>query len=187
MSCVVGCLACRVPLGRILDGENRVEDGDLAAKRMRRRRETGWAHDDDRDAGGKGRVANRGEIPMDERVAGRHDVALLEQEGEALAVQAHRVDAQVDEDRDAACGGHNGRVRLELRDDAVDGGMHGDAVLGGGGHKCAAVTDNAAGEDWIGYFAQRYDVRGEGRSDRECHRLASISSTRSSESGPMTT
>ena len=24
MSCVVGCLACRVPLGRILDGENRV-------------------------------------------------------------------------------------------------------------------------------------------------------------------
>lgn len=46
---------------------------------------------------------------------------------------------------------------------------------------------DAAREDRIRHFTQRHDVRCEGCTDGECHRLASISSTRSSESGPMTT
>lgn len=44
---------------------------------------------------------------------------------EAFTVQAHRVDAEVDEDRYALRGGDDGGVRLELGDDAVDGGVDG--------------------------------------------------------------
>ncbi len=81
--------------------------------------------DDDGDAEGEVGVVHGGEVPVDERVPRRHDVPLIDEGREAFTVQAHRVDAEVDEDRYALRGGDDGGVRLELGDDAVDGGVDG--------------------------------------------------------------
>ena len=124
---------------------------------------------------------------MDEWVARSDDVAFLDEGGKTQAVQADGVDAQVDEDGHPARGCHDRGVGFELGDDTVDGRVHGQALRGDQREERAAVTDNAAGENGVGYLRQGRDVCGEGRADDERHRLASISSTRSSESGPMTT
>ena len=81
--------------------------------------------DDDGDAEGEVGVVHGGEVPVNERGARRHDVPLVDEGREAFTVQAHRVDAEVDEDRYALRGGDDGGVRLELGDDAVDGGVDG--------------------------------------------------------------
>ena len=152
-----------------------------------RDRLAGRADDDDRHAGGQPRPADGAEIPVDEGSARVDDIALLDEGSKASAAQPDGVDAQVNEDRGPARRRDNRRVRFELGDHSVNRGVNGHARDIIVRQERSTIPDDATGEDWIRYLGQGQDVRVERRANEKTHWLAFICSTRSSESGPMTT
>ena len=117
--------------------------GDRRARRI---------DDDDRHAGGQPRPADGAKIPVDEGSARVDDVALLDEGSKASAAQADGVDAQMNQDREPARRGDNCRVRFELGDHSVDGGVNGHARDFGFRQEHASIPDDAAGEDGIRYL-----------------------------------